>query len=473
MSLEANNKNQLSATISLSTAIALIISSIIGSGVYKKVAPMSETLGSPKLVLFCWVLGGLISLAGALSNAEVASLLAGTGGEYRYYRTIYGRFFAFLFGWANFAFIKTASIASLGYVFTQSFNFFFPLPPLLTEWADWNIFGVIFPFENFSVKLFTVTVIAILTFINSRGVKLGGNISKVLVALVLIGIATIIIFGLSSSASHLERINQNATNYVAPATTGLLKGIFTAMLAAFWAYEGWNTIGYIGGEIKNPNRNLPIVLFWGVMVVMGVYLLANFTYLTLLSTDELIAIKRSTNSIAAVEAVKVFWGNGGAFFISALIMITTLASTHTTILLSARTGYIMAQEGLFFKKAANIHPEYRTPNTALLYQAIWTCVLLFTGSFDQLTDMLIFGSFLFYGATTFGVFILRKRMPDAPRTYKVWGYPFVPIIFIVFCIALIINTVVSQPREAFLGIGLIATGVPFYLYWAKKLDAQV
>lgn len=466
-----NNTKQLAAAITLPTAIALIISSMIGSGVYKKVAPMSETLQSPWLVMICWLLGGLISLAGAISNAEVASLLAGTGGEYRYYRTIYGKFFAFLFGWANFAVIKTAAIASIAYVFTQSFNSLFPIPELLPELAGVNIGGWFYPFDNLSVKLFTVVVIVLLTFVNIRGVKLGGQISKWLIILVLLGIMTIVVFGLSSGQADWSRLSQNATGYVSPGWGSLVSAMFTAMLAAFWAYEGWNTIGYIGGEIQNPNRNLPIILFWGVMTVITVYILANITYLVLLPVDQLIEIKRSTNSIAAVEAIKSFWGAGGGYFISILILVTTLASTHTTILLAARTYFAMAGEGVFFKGADEIHPTYQTPSKALIYQCIWTCGLVFSGSFDQLTDMLIFASFLFYGATTMGVFVLRRKMPDAHRPYRVWGYPVVPIVFIFFCVVLIGNTLINQPREALLGLALIATGLPFYYFWNKKLQA--
>lgn len=463
-----NNSMQLAKAITLPTAIALIISSMIGSGVYKKVAPMSDTLQSPMLVMICWLLGGLISLAGAISNAEVASLLAGTGGEYRYYRTIYGKFFAFLFGWANFAVIKTAAIASIAYVFTQSFHSLFPLPELLPQWADINLYGWFYPFQNLSVKLFTVLVIVLLTFVNIRGVKLGGEISKLLIILVLVGISTIVIFGLSSGQADWSRLSQPATGYVSLGWSGLVSAMFTAMLAAFWAYEGWNTIGYIGGEIQNPNRNLPIVLFWGVLTVIVVYFLANLTYLVLLPVDQLIEIKRSTNSIAAVEAIKSFWGAGGGYFISILILVTTLASTHTTILLAARTYFAMAGEGVFFKQAAVIHPKYQTPSKALIYQCIWTCILVFSGSFDQLTDMLIFASFIFYGATTFGVFILRRKMPDAHRPYRVWGYPVVPIVFIVFCIILVGNTLINQPREALMGLGLIATGLPFYYTWQSR-----
>ena len=467
-SMTNNKSKQLAAAITLPTAIALIISSIIGSGVYKKVAPMSDTLQSPMLVMICWLLGGLISLAGAISNAEVASLLAGTGGEYRYYRTIYGKFFAFIFGWASFAVIKTAAIASIAYVFTQSFNSLIPLPQLFPELAGFNLFGVIYPFDNFSVKLFTALIIVLLTYVNIRGVKLGGQISKLLIVLVLLGIGTIVVFGMTSGQADWSRLTQNATGYVSPGWGGLVSGMFTAMLAAFWAYEGWNTIGYIGGEIQNPNRNLPIVLFWGVLAVITVYLLANITYLILLPIDQLIEIKRSTNSIAAVEAVKSFWGAGGGYFISVLILITTLASTHTTILLAARTYFAMAGEGVFFKGADEIHPTYQTPSKALVYQCIWACGLVFTGSFDQVTDMLIFASFLFYGATTYGVFVLRRTMPDAHRPYRVWGYPVVPIIFILFCIVLIGNTLINQPRDAFFGLALIASGLPFYYFWRKR-----
>jgi basic amino acid/polyamine antiporter, APA family len=465
---ENNNENKLVAAITLPMAIAMIISSIIGSGVYKKVAPMTDTLQSPMLVLLAWVLGGLISLAGAVSNAEVASVLAGTGGEFRYYRTIYGRFFAFLFGWTTFSIIKTGAIASIAYVFTQSLNAIVPIPPLLESWADWNLLGVFKPFENFSIKLVTISLIAILSFINIRGIKMGGEISRIITFTVLIGIGIIVIFGLSSGQSDWARLSVNASNYQAPATWPLISSMFTAMLAAFWAYEGWNTIGYIGGEIQNPKRNLPIVLFWGVMAVITVYLLANVTYLTLLPADQLIAIKNTPNSIAAVEAVKSFWGAKGGIFISVLILITTLGCTHTTILLTARNHFAMANQGLFFKGVEKVHPKYATPANSLIYQGVWSCLLVFSGSFDQLTDRLIFAAFIFYGATTLGVFILRRKMPDAPRPYKVWGYPFVPAIFILFCVGLVINTIVSHPLDAGIGLGLIALGIPFFLYWNGK-----
>lgn len=241
-----------------------------------------------------------------------------------------------------------------------------------------------------------------------------------------------------------------------------------AMLSAFWAYEGWSAIGYIGGEIKNPNRNLPLALILGVLFVMAVYVTINFTYLYILPIDTIIGTYQSQNTIAAVVVVKQFLGNAGLLFILLVILLTTFGSTNTTLLTPPRLYYAMAKENLFFKSASYIHPKYNTPSKAIIYQAIWSSILVLSGSFDQLTDMLIFASFIFYGATAFGVFVLRVRMPDAPRPYKAWGYPVVPALFILFCVVLIVITIMTKPREALLGLGLMLSGIPLYFYWTTE-----
>jgi basic amino acid/polyamine antiporter, APA family len=446
------------------------VSSVIGSGVYKKVAPMADVLQSPGLVLLAWALGGILSLFGTLSNAEVASMLADSGGDFVYYKKIYNRFFAFMYGWANFTAIRSASIASIAYVFSQSFNSLVPLPTLPESIASISIFGFLTPFDNFGVKMLTIALIIVLTAINYLGLKTGGNFSKIILYIVITTIALIIILGFTIGDGSWKNITTNATGFVPRSWTDsiFIKNLFAALLGAFWAYEGWSTIGYLGGEIKNAQRNLPLGLIFGVLFVMLVYSCVNFTYLYVMPIDELIAESKSPNSIAAVIVVKHLLGSGGALFISLLILFTTLGCTNTTILAAPRLFFAMAKEGLFFKSAADIHPKYNTPSKAFVYQAIIICLLIMSGSFDQLTDMLIFASFIFYGATTLGVFVLRKKMPDAPRPYKTWGYPVVPAIFILFCVALLVITFAAKPREATMGLVLMALGIPFYFYWNRK-----
>ncbi len=462
-------QGQLVRSLSLFAAFMLTVSSVIGSGIYKKVAPMSLELLSPSLVLLCWVLAGLITLFGALSNAEIASMLAESGGEYVYYRTIYNRFFAFLYGWTSFTVIRSASLASIAYVFSQSFHALVPLPGLPDSLASISIFGVFTPFENFGVKALTIALITGLTVVNYRGLKGGEGLSRYVLILVTAVIGIIVILGLTIGGGSLTNLQTDATGYVSRSwfDPGFIQAMFAALLAAFWAYEGWATTGYLGGEIRNPNRNLPLALVFGVLFVMGVYVIVNFTYLYVLPVDQIVEVGRTQNTIAAVVVVQHILGNPGVLFISILILLTTFGATNTTALMPPRLYYAMAKEGVFFKGAAHIHPKFNTPSKAFVIQAIWASVLVLSGSFDQLTDMLVFASFIFYGATTLGVFILRRRMPDAPRPYKAWGYPIVPAFFIAFCIALVLITLIAKPREALLGLGLMLTGVPFYYYWTR------
>lgn len=459
-----NNPSQLNRTLGLRLAVIMVVGNIIGSGVYKKVAPMAVELHSPGWVLICWLLGGVITLFGALSNAEIAGMLADTGGEYAYYKKIYNKFFSFLYGWSNFAAIKTAAVAGIAYVFAQSLHSIVNIPPVLASLADFNIGGIFYPFADFNVKLVAIVLIVVLTWLNSTGLKTGAGLSTALLVLLLAGILLIVVFGLASSQANIaSAFDMSTTNNTV--VTG--SAVFTAMLGAFWAYEGWNSVGLLGGEIKNPHRNVPLSIILGLLLVITIYMLANIAYLSLLPIQQLEEIHTAGNSIAAVEAVKAFWGQGGILFISLLILVSTLGCTHATILSNARTYYAMAKEGLFFPKVSQLNSA-QVPANALWIQGVWACLLVLSGTFDQLTEMLIFAAFIYYGATTLGVFILRKRMPDAPRPYKVWGYPVIPAIFIIFCVLLIGNTIIERPREAGIGLTLILAGVPFYWWFTRK-----
>ncbi|MFT4031127.1 MAG: amino acid permease [Siphonobacter sp.] len=467
----SENQGHLRRSVGLVSGIVFVISAVIGTGVFKKVAPMSAELQSPGLVLAAWLIAGLISLAGTLSNAEVASMLVDSGGEYVYFRTIYNRFFAFLLGWTNFAVIRTASIASIAYVFAQSLGSLITFPDTPESLASITLLGL-HPFDNLSVKAVAIALVLFLTFLNARGLKMGEAISSILTVTMISAMLIIIILGLFSETGSWANIQQPSIHFDAEKMSGttLLSAMALACLSAFWAYEGWNNLGFIGGEIRNPQKNLPWALTIGTLVIMTIYLLMNFVYFYVMPIDEIIHVHQSQNGIAAVFAVKRFLGNGGGLAISLLILVTTFNCSSSTILMASRLFYAMAKDGLFFKAANYIHPRFDTPSRALWIQGVWSSILILSGTFDQLTDMLIFASFIFYGATTLGVFILRRKMPDVVRPYKVIGYPIVPAIFLVFCAFLVVNTLMNRTSEAIIGLLLMATGLPFYVIWRKRAD---
>jgi basic amino acid/polyamine antiporter, APA family len=475
MSASQRPQGQLVQSLAVGAATVLVVSSVIGSGVYKKVAPMTAALGSPALVLLAWILAGIVSLFGALSNAEIAGMLAQSGGEYAYFKRIYGKFMAFIYGWSVFTVIKSAAVASIAYVFSQSLNSIIEIPHFNISIESYSILGIFKPFENFGVKSLTILLILSLSFLNTRGLKGGSWLSGNLTKLIVLGLVIIIISGLFFGGGSLHHFHTVASSQIAGGMKGfsMVKAMFGAMLAAFWAYEGWNIIGFMGGEILRPKRNIPLALFGGMAIVMAVYTLVNFTYLYVLPVDKLIDVYKSQNQIAAVEVLRQIAGASGAFLLSLLILATTLGCTNSTILMPPRIYQAMASDRLFFRRVAEIHPKYNTPNNALWIQAFWASLLVLSGSFDQLTDMLIFIVFFFYGATAMGVFIMRIREPLLERTYKVWGYPIVPALFVLFCICLIIITCFTNPREAGLGFVLVLTGIPFYLYWNRKQNVKM
>jgi APA family basic amino acid/polyamine antiporter len=460
--------------LGLFTAILIVISSMIGSGVFKKAAPMALELNSSGLILICWLIAGIITLFGSITNAEIAGLIAEPGGQYVYFKHMYGKFFAFMYGWSCFSVIQTASIASIAYVFAESVNSVIPLPHLSEAMETWQLW-IFTPFANFGVKGLTILTIIFLTGANYLGVIFGGAISNFFTVLKVIGIITIIILALTISGGSSANISPM---FAAPGATynsslGLFGAMFAAMLGAFWAYDGWNNIGYLGGEIKDPKRNIPLSLFIGVGLVTVIYLLVNYAYLYVLPLNELLGIANTENTIVAVEVMRKFMGNNGALFISILIMVSTFGTTNGTILASSRIYFAMAKDNLFFKSAANVHPRFKTPYTSLLMQGLWSSLLVLSGTFDQLTDMLIFASFIFYGAGALGVFILRKKMKDEHRPFKAIGYPVVPAIFVLFCAMLVIVTIVNNPRDAGIGLALVLIGIPFFRNWNNKIKKEL
>ncbi len=455
----------LKPKIGLSAATFLVVSVIIGSGVFKKIAPMAQELGSSWLIILCWLVAGLISLAGALCTAEMVSMFPNSGGEYFYFQKVYGRFFSFLYGWSSFAVIKTAAISALAYIFAQSLNSLIPLPTL---GSDESFMGIAL-FQNLSIKLLASVLILLLTLLNYRGVQFAEKLSSLLTYLMLFCILSFLIVGFFSGKGSTQNLTTTSlvSSHPVPQGWNLLKALFIASLGAFWGYEGWNNIAYIGEEVKNPKKILPLALGVGTIIVIVAYVLLNTLFVYILPIDFFIDLNATPNKIAAVEVAGKISGTLGMTLIAGLILVTTMNSTNSSILMSARILYAMARDKMFFSKAASVHPKYNTPDIALFIQAFWAIILVFTGTFDQLTDMLVFASFLFYGSTALGVIIMRVKHPQMVRAYKVIGYPFVPAIFCLFCVSLFISTIINQPLEAIWGISLMATGIPVY-YWLRK-----
>ncbi|HOF20882.1 MAG TPA: amino acid permease [Bacteroidales bacterium] len=459
-----SNQRSLSGTLGLGYVIIFVFANIIGSGVYKKIAPMAAGLESSAWILLAWAAAGVITLFGALSNAELAGMLADTGGEFVYLRKIYNPFFSFLYGWTLFTVIQSAAISSLAYVFVQSLNSIVPLPELFPSLQDAGIGGIFYPFRDFGIKITAILLIMGLTFLNISGLKSGSRVNKVLFFVVCAGLALIVVSGLANASGRPSEIIDFGSMKESRVS---VSSFMTAMLAAFWAYQGWVSAGFIGGEIKNARRNVPKGIIIGVFSVTIIYLLVNYSYLAVMSVPELVSVHEAGNQVAAIEMAGRVGGSSGIFLMSLLILVTTLGCLNASILTGSRPYYAMSREGLFFTAIGKLNSR-NVPGNSLLWQGIWSSVLVLSGNFDQLTDMLVFAVYIFYGAMAAGVFILRYRMPDAFRPYKVWGYPLVPALFVLFCAGLFVNTFITRPREALIGLFLIMTGVPVYFLFRRR-----
>jgi APA family basic amino acid/polyamine antiporter len=458
------------------SAIMVVISAMIGSGVFKKIATMSDLLHHSGWVLLAWAVAGLITLMGSLSNAEVAGIIAKPGGQYVYFQEMYGKLFAFLFGWASFSVIQTATASAVAYIFAESLNnvlnsYHLALPNLPDSIAQMTLFHTkdfdLMPFANFGVKTLAVTLVLILSFINYRGIQYGEKIGNILGGTVVVGVLFVILL------SFLKGENTSIFNQTIPFEANnteqksFLSLFFLAMVAAFWAYEGWNNVGFLAGEIKNPKRNIPIALSFGTLTVIVLYLLVNTAFFKVGGIGFYQNIAAQSNTIAAVEAMNTIWIYGG-LFISILILISTFNSTNNSLMSAPRVYYAMAMDGLFLKSAAHIHPKFKTPHKAILMQMFWCILLIITGSFDMLTEMLVFVAFIFYGCGAFGVIVLRKKMPTTQRPFKVPLYPILPLVFTLFSLVLVVTTLFESPGKSCIGLGLVLIGLPIYRWLNQK-----
>ncbi len=440
--------------LTLVDAASIVVGSIIGTGVFLKTATMSGLVGSPGMVLIIWVVAGLLSLAGALAYSELGSLMPDAGGEYVYLKVGYGDMWAFLYGWMRFWIGSPGSIAAYA-VGAMTF---------MSGAVDLSFVG--------GKSAAAVIVIIVFSSINCMSVAFGGKIQSIMTGLklfIIIALCGGIFFaGEGASFAHFSERTPGVSGFTGWAAFG------SATLAALWAYDGWNNLPMVAGEIKNPQRNIPLSLGLGMLVILAIYCVTNVAYFYALPFTEIL----SSNSDAfpnalpvATKAAMTFLGTSGVTILSAAFVFSALGALNGSIMTGARVPYAMAKDGLFFKSLANVNDVTLVPVVSVVIQGIVSMLLALSGTFDQLTNYVVFSSWIFYAMVTGVVFVLRKKMPDAPRSYKTIGYPVVPIIFIVLAVLLLINTVIESPKESTIGLLFILAGVPVYFIF-KKLNKK-
>jgi APA family basic amino acid/polyamine antiporter len=466
----AEEKNQLIRGLTLTGTTALVIGTVIGTGVFLKAAPMAQGVGSPTLVMVAWVAAGLLTLAGALTYAELGAMLPHAGGEYVYLRHSYGDASAFLFGWQRFIVAGSASIAALGAGFAVFLSAFLPLNQVWAE-RKFTLFDQTINWQFGSKQLVAVGAILLLSALNCLTVAFGGKVQSVLTVLKIVGLA-IVIAGVFFFAPAVTWSNL-ATPAGAPAWSGFA-AFGVAMLAALWAYDGWNNMPMAAGEVQQPGRNIPRALIGGMIVVMVIYCLANLAYFYALPLGEVVTSNSTAHRDAlpvASKAAQSFLGESGGRFVALAFVVSALGALNGSILSNARVPYAMARDGVFFASQARLSQTTRVPVVAIMIQAVWSSVLALSGTFDQLTDCLLFASWIFYGLCASSVFVLRRKAPNAERPYKTLGYPLMPLVFVLVATWLVINTFVNKRVESVTGLVLIALGLPLYFYFRLRRGA--
>jgi APA family basic amino acid/polyamine antiporter len=454
---EGQDRFGLKRDLGIWSAAAIVVGTVIGSAIFIVPRDMVNNVGSAWMVFAVWITGGMLSLFGALSYAELAAALPEAGGEYVYLREAYGPLFAFLYGWTQMWVAKSGSIATLAtgfFIYLANFR-----PELEGVWlvVPLPLGESGHPLEIRYGQVLAMGVIGVLGLINYFGVKLGGDV-QVVVTLIKVGlIVGIIVVGLGMGQGTVANYGS-----AVPATGGIT-GFFAALVAALWAYDGWNNVSMVASEVQKPQRNLPLALIIGTLTVIGLYLLTNLAYFYVLPASAVGATDR-----VAGEAMRRVLGSWGAGAVSVAAMISIFAALNGSILSGSRVPFAMARDGLFFRRVGHVHPSHRTPSVSILTLSAWAALLVLSGRYDQLYTYVIFASVILYGMATAAVIVLRFKRPEMDRPYRTLGYPIVPVIFVVGIASLVVSTLMKSPRESLMGLGLIALGLPFYFYWRRR-----
>jgi amino acid transporter len=427
-----NKRHELIRGLGVWGASSVVVGTIIGSGIFLVSSTMTRGVGTPAAVFFVWVFGGLLSLSGALAYAELGAMLPEAGGEYVYLREAYGPLWGFLYGWSQFLVMKTASIATLAAGFALYFTFFFP---------------------SLNLKAVAVIVVAVLGTVNYFGVRTGGAVQTFFTVLKVALILALVLAALVIGGGHWANFS------TAVPVGSRLSGFVVALVAALWAYDGWNNVSMAGGEVADPQKNIPRSLVLGTMGVGLLYVLANVAYFYILPAPEVEASRRVAGDVA-----RKFLGEWGGSAVALAAMVSMFAAINGSILSGSRVPFAMARDGVFFPALARVHPRYHSPHVAVIVQSVLAALMALTGQYDELFTYVIFASWIYYGLTGAAVFMLRRKHPEWPRPYRTWGYPVLPALFVAISGALVVLTLREQAWwRSLLGLGIIGLGVPAYL----------
>jgi len=442
--VSVKSRIELPRVLGLWDVVSIVIGGVIGSGIFLVPAEIARGVGAPLLIFAVWIAGGMLSYFGALSFSEMSAAMPKAGGMYNFLKEAFGPLPAFLFGWTLFLVIDSGAIATLTVAFASNY-----LP----------YFVKISPFGQ---KIVAAVFILFLVIVNYVGVRWGANLQNFLTVIKFVALAAvcIIVFIFAKDA--------NASNWIRPMPSGLSGSMFgafgVALVASLWAYKGWEGATYSAGEVKRPERNLPMGLLIGTMTCVIIYVVANMAYLYVFPASKIAESPR-----IASDVMNVVVGPLGASIISFIILFSIMGAANQTILCSPRVYFAMARDGLFFDKIAEAHPKFLTPHISIIALGVWSLVLtLLLETFQSLFTYVIFGEWVFFGLTVGAVIVLRKKRPDLPRPYKTWGYPVTPIIFMLAALYISGNSLVNTFKESMFGLIIILLGVPAYLYWRKR-----
>jgi len=468
----------------LFSATAIVMGSMIGSGIFIVPADMSRVLGSPALLIAAWLVTAAMTVIGALSYGELAAMMPKAGGQYVYLRESLGPIWGFLYGWTLFAVIQTGTIAAVGVAFGKFLGVFFPSVSQ-TNWI-WHVGSGNVGLST--ANLAAIVVITLLTFANTRGIKLGAAVQNVFTSTKVLALLGVIAVGLvaKNAAAIAANFGAGWHNFWAGAGWGVphtvqvgsflglgggeaVVGIFTVVavvqVGSLFSSDAWNNVTFTAGEIQNPKRNLPLSLAIGTGTVLLLYIACNFVYLSVLP---MAAIQNAPQDRVATAVMQAAFGGVGAKLMAAAILVSTFGCVNGMLLAGARVYYAMSRDGLFFKSTGKLDAKTGVPRNSLWMQWGWTCLLCLSGSYGQLLDYVIFAVLVFYVLTIVGLFILRKKQPDAPRPYKAFGYPVLPALYIVMATWICGVLLRYKPQYTWPGLILVLLGVPVYAVWTWR-----